>query len=868
MYRMNIAALARRWPWVALAIALATLATALSISLSHDLRDEATLARNASVHELKVIVSYLSSALKNNQARDVERVLRELGEANPAVVYLQLNAADGTALGIYQRPDRRTTKDADGAAEHYLALDAPVEYPSRGGATLHLRTDLTPIYLAKKRLVAELTAIFATVAALLAALLHVTLVHRRDAAQLRRQTRELDAVNRGIVRSEERLRFALNAGQMGIFDRDVVTGDIVWSEQQARLFDMNLEDFDGRYETFARRVYPADLARVETAVNAARGNRSVYYCEYRIVWRDQSIHWVASQGKFFYGPDGRALRMTGVTRDISMRKRTTLLLNSDKKILELIANGAPLNIILEALARDIEELAGDTLCSVLLLDADGVHLAHGAAPSLPAAYTRAIDGQSIGPRAGSCGTAVFRRQAVIVSDIATDPLWDDYRTIALQHGLRACWSTPIRSISNQVLGSFALYYREPRAPTPPDFDVIEHATHLAGIAISRKNAETAVRDSEERFRAMFEQAAVGMALVAPYGRALQINNKLCDILGYTPSELLTRSFKDIALAEDLDSDIEYMRSLLSGDISNYAIEKRYVRKDGSLIWAHLTVGLVRAADGTPKYFVAIVEDISTRKQAEHAVHRLTHELEQRVAARTAELVETNAELETFSYTVSHDLRAPLRAVQGLAQALQEDYADELAGPGREYTARLVAAAERMDALIQDLLFYSRLTHAELRFEPTDLNTVVDRAQEQLALDIAKSGASVHVRRPLPTVIAHAATLTQVVINLLANAIKFVADGVRPIVTVRAEPRDGFIRVWFDDNGIGVDAEHRERIFRVFERLHGIETYPGTGIGLAIVRKGMERMGGAVGVEPVLGQGSRFWIELAVGGENL
>ena len=537
-----------------------------------------------------------------------------------------------------------------------------------------------------------------------------------------------------LQENEQRLRLALRAGQMGIYDWDLMNDAIVWSEEHAHLFGMKPGDFDGRYQTFAQRVHPDDLPRIDRAVEAARTGRRLFQEEFRIVWPDGTLHWVAGQGRFFYDGDGRALRMTGVVRDIDARKHMEIILSGEKRVLEMTAEGAALSEILEAIARHLEALSGDTLCSILLLDTDGVHLRHGAAPSLPQAYNRAIAEVAIGPRVGSCGTAAYRNQPVIVTDIGTDPLWTDYRALALSHGLRACWSMPIRSGDGRVLGTFALYYRETRTPGPADFELIERSTHLAGIAIARKHAEA-------------------------------------------------------------------------------------------------------------------------------ALHDLTHKLEHRVAERTAELAETNAELEAFSYTVSHDLRAPLRAVQGLAQALQEDYADALDIVGRDYTQRLITAAERMDRLILDLLAYSRLARAEITAEAVDLGAVVQRAREQLATDIAKCKATIKVKKSLPTIVAHPATLLQVVTNLIANAIKFVAPGVRPEVNIRSEQRGHGVRLWVEDNGIGIEPEHQERIFRVFERLHGIENYPGTGIGLAIIRKGMERMNGTTGVESAFGQGSRFWIEL-------
>jgi signal transduction histidine kinase len=243
------------------------------------------------------------------------------------------------------------------------------------------------------------------------------------------------------------------------------------------------------------------------------------------------------------------------------------------------------------------------------------------------------------------------------------------------------------------------------------------------------------------------------------------------------------------------------------------------------------------------------------------VNESRQQLEERVRERTAELQERNEELEAFSYSISHDLRAPLRAMQGFSRALLEDYGDRLDPKGREFAERVVAGARGLDQLIQDLLAYSRVSRAELRLGPVDLGRVMGLATRQVETEMRARGARLKIEEPLGAVWGQDATLAQVVANLLGNAIKFVAPDRTPELVVRAETRNGRVRLWVEDNGIGIDPQHHERIFRVFERLHGGEDYPGTGIGLAIVRKGVERMGGRAGVESQLGQGSRFWIEL-------
>jgi len=211
--------------------------------------------------------------------------------------------------------------------------------------------------------------------------------------------------------------------------------------------------------------------------------------------------------------------------------------------------------------------------------------------------------------------------------------------------------------------------------------------------------------------------------------------------------------------------------------------------------------------------------------------------------------------------VAHDLRAPLRNIQGYASAIIEDETPRLSDEGALYARRMAESAGRLDGLIQDLLAYSRLSRAEIVPEVVDLDGVVAQVLRELATDIAVREASVTVQPHLPAVLAHRATLVQVLTNLLTNALKFVAPDAAPVVTIGAEPAGATVRLHVADNGIGIAAEHHDRIFRVFERLHGSETYPGTGIGLAIVRRGVERMGGRVTLESAAGAGSRFTLEL-------
>jgi signal transduction histidine kinase len=257
---------------------------------------------------------------------------------------------------------------------------------------------------------------------------------------------------------------------------------------------------------------------------------------------------------------------------------------------------------------------------------------------------------------------------------------------------------------------------------------------------------------------------------------------------------------------------------------------------------------------------AIANALAFRKIAQDAA-----ELEARVAERTAQLQEINEELDTFAFSVSHDLRAPLRAIQGFAEVLLENR-DKPSDPERgEYLGRIVAAAQDMDRLILDLLSYSRLSRQELLLHPVSLAQVVREAVEQL--EPAGEGSPFHleIAGKLPQIRGDYAVLVRVVLNLLSNAVKYVAQGVTPELRIWAEQTDASVRLFVQDNGIGIAPENQERIFRVFERLHGVESYQGNGIGLAISRKAVTRLGGRIGVQSQLGKGSRFWIELPRGG---
>lgn len=364
------------------------------------------------------------------------------------------------------------------------------------------------------------------------------------------------------------------------------------------------------------------------------------------------------------------------------------------------------------------------------------------------------------------------------------------------------------------------------------------------LLVERNRAEEKLRESEERFRTIFEQGPLGMHIAELDYHFVAFNDAFCRIVGYSAEELSKLTFADITHSDDLETDLEQAQKLLGGQIPYYTMEKRHVGKRGNIKWIALTRSVIRDVGGTPLYFLTMIEDITERKHTEELLR-----------LRAEELARSNEDLAQFAYVASHDLQEPLRNVASCLQLLEKNYKSKLDPNADLYIHYAVEGVVRMKALIQDLLAYSRIGTRGKPFRSIDCELILDQTLKSLRSAIIEAGALITCD-PLPSISADDTQLLQVFQNLIQNAIKFRRDE-PPQIHVSAIKNKNEWTFSVRDNGIGIESRHFDRIFVIFQRLHKRDQYDGTGMGLAIVKKIVERHRGRVWVESETGKGTTF-----------
>ena len=548
-----------------------------------------------------------------------------------------------------------------------------------------------------------------------------------------------------------------------------------------------------------------------------------------------------------------------------VQEQLDAVLTAQEQVLEALAQDVSLAEMLDLFARTIERQSSDMLCSILLLD--GNKLRHGAAPSLPDEYNRAVDGLVIGPDVGSCGTAAFTQQQVIVSNIAADPLWTNYREIALKHDLHACWSAPIIAQDN-VLGTFALYYRTPRRPSEHDQQLIGIWPKLVALAISRKRAEEALLKSEERFNLAVAGSNDGLWDWDVRSNEVYYSPRFKELLGYGDHEFenVFASFETNLHPVDREPTLAKVRRHLD-DGESYDVEYRLRTKCGEYRWFCARGQAVWDSADRAVRMAGSLTDLTKQKQEEAVLERYTAEIQR--ANETLRIAEAEArkavvKRDQFLAMLSHELRNPLSAIMSGVGVLDHTDADhETVTSARQIIRRQV---HHMSRLLDDLLDIARITQGKIDFRKKvlDLNELIFEGVQamQPAMEARRQLLSVIPALGPVMVEGDPTRLLQIVENLLTNASKYTPSEGAICLELKKVADDCVLCV--RDNGRGIDPEMLVEIFDMFFQSNEAidRSDGGMGVGLTLVRTLVEMHGGTVTAHSEgVGHGSQFEIRL-------
>ncbi len=658
-----------------------------------------------------------------------------------------------------------------------------------------------------------------------------------------------------LLRSEAYLAEGQRLTHTGSWACNIATREMRYSsEEHSRLYGFDPEGGLPSFEEIVQRMHPEDRARVvEIAERAAYAGKD-FEALFRIVVPHGMTRYVHGFGHPVFSASGAPGEFVGILMDVTERKRAEALRDGESRILEMIARDAPLEETLENLVRVVEEQFAGLLCSVLLLDEDGQHVRHGAAPSLPEPYTQAIDGLCIGPKAGSCGTAMYRRESVIVTDILQDPLWEAYRDVAEPYGFRACWSTPILAHSGKALGSFAMYYREPRSPSAAETRALEMATHLGGIAIERKLTHEQLQRSEA-YLAEAQRLSHTGSWAFNTREPVYWSEENFRIWGFNPQQGLPK--RETVLQrihpEDRDRVIEHVQKAVR-ERGDYDVEFRIVLPGGTVKHIHGLGHPVFSASGELIEVVGTQLDVTERKRAEEERERL-----RQAQADLAHInrVTTMGEL---TASLAHEIKQPIAAAVTNAKTclrwLGRDEPD--VAEAREAASRLVKDAMRAADIISkvSLLFKKDVLQREL----VDVSELVREMIVMLRSEANRYSISIRTElaEDLPKVMADRVQLQQVFMNLMLNGIEAMKEmGGGSELTIKSEIDEGQLLISVSDTGVGLPPEQADDIFRAFFTTKE----NGTGMGLPISRSIVESHGGRLWVTDNGGRGVTFHFTL-------
>jgi len=612
-----------------------------------------------------------------------------------------------------------------------------------------------------------------------------------------------------LLESRGRLELALRGADIGMWDSNIQTGEVFFDDRWAEMLGYGPNELGPRPGLWEDLVHPEDKARAQKAMQShIEGLTPLYEDEHRLKTQSGEWKWVLDRGKVVeWDLDGKPLRASGTQQDVHDRKSTEEALRESENRLQAFLD--------------------NSTAVIYMKDAQGRYL-------LVNHQWERIFGHAQEEVRGKTSHDIFTPEDAEIS-------WDYDRTV-----LASGAAIEIEEIAPHEDGPHV--YLSTKFPLCDEDGKPYAVCGMATDITERKRTELEIR----KLSLAVEQSPSLVVITDPEGRIEYVNPRFTQVTGFDSGEV--EGTDVLELGEQAPEEKEEMRGIISSG-GEWHGEFLNRTKSSGVYWEEATVTPLKDDEGRITHLLKVAEDVTERKRSE-----------ERLKKTLADLERSNKELEQFAYVASHDLQEPLRVVTSYMNLLERRYQEQLDADARKFIAYAVDASRRMKNLIEDLLAYSRVETRAGAFEPTDFDSVLDEALANLEAAINESGAVIR-REPLPTLLADGSQLAQLFQNLVGNAVKFRGEEA-PEIRISAALEDDGWHFSVSDNGIGIEPRHTGRIFEIFKRLHTREEYPGTGIGLAICKKIVERHGGRIWVESSAGEGATFNFSIPiVGGPN-